>query len=62
MWISGTVCTDNTVAVAGVELQVYIFEQRIAAELQTNVRNSNHNYHILSRRRVAADPTPQFQE
>ena len=52
---SGTVCTDNTVAVAGVELQVYIFEQRIAAELQTNIRNSNHNYHILSR---AADKPP----
>ena len=59
---SGTVCADDAVTVAGVELKVYILKQRVAAELQTDIGNSNHIvlvpfYHM---RRVAADLSPQF--
>ena len=39
---SGTVCADDAIAVAGIELKVYIFKQRVAAELQTDIGNSNH--------------------
>ena len=41
---SSTVCTDDPIAVSGVELQIDVLKEGVAAELEADVGYSNHEY------------------